>query len=557
MFKSLCFFLCLPLFLFSSDYSVEASHLLYLLHKGQFEQSIDKYEQLFLKRKIHNLSILKQMGHILLWHGIRSQDEEEQQISLCSAYLANPSEITLLYQTGLSSPYLLTQSITIHLLTLWNDDQAIPLLIKACSSSHPWIRLRAIRALATKRAKLSTPLALSLMNQLLPQARPFCVPLFAAIGSPESIHILQNLMEDPDPNVRVAAILSAVQFHRDECVPTITAHLTHTHPAEQEACAMAAAAFKNLHAIPQLRELIQSPMPCVSLAAAYALFQLGEHSIQDLLLSQAQQKQLMAIDLLEKVEAGEQVLCTLIQDPDRQVRYNAALTLLKRKHPACSPHLIEMLIKNEKDFGFQPHFSPGRTLQYWKVIPSSTQYAQKMKNELVQQTQQFREMVLTHSIELPESEFLMISRAIFQHQQYDLIPLLTTLLANHRSPGSIALLRKESTRAGAPLIRTYCHIALSKLNNPEPHITEILKWMDTYSMKQPFHFSSFLSGKGTHSLPPCPLTSEENSQLFVATCEALLDHHGKLFLPLILKKMKKGSPKHRYFLAGLLLKIIQ
>lgn len=558
--RYLAFFFLLNSLLFSNESSptVIKNQILYLMQAGQTSKSIQLYETCVKENGAHDFKILEDLAHILLSRGATSTDEECQLLSMYGAGIAQAKEAIELYDLGISSHNPMTQMATIQFLRLVGDDRAEELLLKAFSSPFLIVRMEAAYALALRKSNLSTGIIESLMQRLPPPFRIYFPELFAMIGSQDAIGIMKRLCGDPQLPVRLSTILAAAKFGRDDFLTTIRASLTHADDSELETCAAAAGFLKDSHSLSHLKKLARSNSTHVKLAACRSLSLLGEHSYRETIVECARKKDPMAILLLGNIPTSEIVLTELLKDYHFYIRVNAALTLLEKRHPACTPTLIKMLIKDSKDLGFQPVFSAGNTLMSWKVIASATQYAKKTNRDIPSITFSLRESILQQALELPQDAFLEIAQAVFNQKQNELIPLLVHLLENLGSPEAIALLQEQSRHVAAPFIRTYCHLALYRLKAKGPHSEILFKWIEDKKDHELIRFRPLLPWTERHSKNSTYLlTPEETSHLLLEAFETLAGSHDMEGIRILVNAIGSGNKKNKYALAGLLLKAIQ
>lgn len=553
-----CFFLSFTLLLFAHEDIKTAKHqVLYLMQKGEVERSLALYQKQVECEKKHDFSLLEELGYILLNQGAQSEEEECQLLSMYGAGIAGTLESVEIYEFGMKSRNPMAQVATIHFLSEVLDDRAEELLLSAFSSPYLGIRLEAAYALAMRKSLKATGLIDSLMQKLPPHFRIFFPELFAMIGTADAMGVLQRLINDRFPPVRLASILAAAKFGRDDFLNSIRSSLTHSEQAEQEACAAAIGYLKDANSIPALEKLAASPSPPVKLAACRSLIQLGSQAYEQEIIKAAQEKNPLAIMLLSDIPHTESLLASLAEDYNFNIRVNASLALLKKRDVRAVPTLMKMLIQDEKDLGYQPMFSHGRSLMAWKVIPSSTQYAKKMERDIPSISLALKEQILMEALELPEAVFLLAARELFEKKQNDLIPLLIHLLENLKTPAAIQLLKHQSRRAGAPFIRTYCHLSLYRLGIEGPHRDLLFHWVEEKKDHEMIRFRPILPWTEQQRTSTFQLTPEETSRLLVEAFVTLAERHDPEGIDLLLSAIQKGHKKNRYALAGLLLKSIQ
>jgi len=541
---------------------VNKLHILYLLQSREFAKGIDLYQDYKKILGRHDFEILQQMGLLLLEQGARSADPETQLTSIYGSGIAGIAASLDILEAGITSTQPQTQVAAIQLLGGLQDDRCEELLTKAMSSDYFFTRLEAAYQLSLRKSRVATGQIEALMYKVPPQVRFFFPQFFALIGTSDAISLLRQMMDDPFHMTRIEAILSAAKFGRDDLLPPIRARATHLDPAEQEACAAALGFLKDSKSLPVLRTLSRSPSTNIKLSAIYALHQLGEESAKEQIVLLAKEGNLFAINLLGTIPGTQEVLVNFLNASDLQLRFNASLALLKLKDPRVAPVLLEFLIRDVRDLGFQPQHSVGNSLLSWKVIPSA-QHHQKDGYDILSVSLSVREHLLRECLELPASDFLFIASALFQTKQIDLIPLLVALMENLQTKETIDLFEQKAEAAGAPLTRTYCHLACFRLNKKESHKRAILQWMETKKQTEMIRFRPMVAwntqmpDRIPETANAFELTPEENSRLLIECYQTMAREHAEESIDVILDGLKSGHPKNRSVLAGLLIQAIQ
>lgn len=549
---------CLSLFAEEVTPSISKYQVLYLIQAGEVERGVELYQRYVKETGRHDFPILEEMGHLLLQLGARRGDEESLLLSMYGLGIAGSLEGMDLYEMGMASRNPLTQMATIQFLSGMQDDRVEDLLFKAFSSPFLQVRMEAAYALAMQRSEKVTGMVDSLMQKLPDFVHVYFPELFAMIGTPDAMGVLKRMVSHPHLSVRLASILAAAKYGRDDFLADIRAGATHAHQAEQETCAAALGYLKDSHSISLLRSLSKSSHLNVKLSACRSLAKLGDLEYRKPIIESALQKNPLAIPMLTDMPNTESLLISLLNDYNFQIRANAALVLLKKRNPACIPTLMQMLIKDEKDLGFRPVYSLGHAMMAWKVIPSATQYAKKMEIDIPSMTLALKEQILLDAMELPEKDFLNIAEMIFEKRENELIPLLVHLLENRKTTESIALLEKESKRAGAPFIRTYCHLTLYRMKREGIHADFVYDWIEKGGGHELFQFRDMLSWTDRNEKENAYLlTPKETSRLLIEGYENLVESHEMRGIDLLVKAIGEGHKKNRFVLAGLLLKAIQ
>jgi HEAT repeat protein len=397
------------------------------------------------------------------------------------------------------------------------------------------------------------------MYKVPPQMRFFFPQFFALIGTSDAIALLRHMMDDKFHMTRIEAILSAARFGRDDLLPMIRSRATHLNIAEQEACATAIGFLKDSKSIPLLNHLSESPSANVKLAAKYSLYLLGNDSAKEEIISLAKEGNLFAISLLGNIPGTEDTLFVLTKNPDLQIRFNAVFSSLKLNDHRLFENLLEFLIRDSRDLGFQPQYSIGNSLIAWKVIPSAQQHQKENPNDLIALSLHIREHMLKECLEFPPDKFLKIANHLFDSRQSDLIPLLIALMENLQTPEAVDLLETKAQIAGAPLTRAYCNLALLRLKKGDQFKAAVLNWISIKKNTEMFRFRPMLpwNVKISEKANVFELTPEEHSRLLIECYQTIALEHDEQSIDIILEGLKSGHYKNRPVLAGLLIQSIQ
>ncbi len=442
-------------------------HAIYLMQTEEVETAIEKYQEI-VRKEGPDFEILRHMSLLLLKQGIKKKDLESTLLSIYGAGLALNSSSLEILEEGLFSENPQIQVMALYFISQLNDDRSNELLQVAMNSPFLITRIEACFHMAVRKHPYAIANIEALMQRLPPFFKPFFPPLFAMVGTSDAISELNKLIEDPLPAVRVEAINSLVQFQRDDFIPLIRKHLTHSNIAEKEACAYALGLLKDTNSSPELKKIAEGSMENVKLAALKALYLLGDFSVQKEIEAMAKEQNLFAIAYLGEIPGFENLLAELISSSNLHVRINAALSLLHRKDRRCIGVLREIFLTDTRDLAFQISSSLGRSHRCIKAVPSAQQRCEDPLFD-ADISLGLRENFLSEAYHLPEDDFLKIARMIFDAKQNDLLPHLISLLENLQTEKTILLLKEQSQKMGAPLIRDYANLALFRLNEEGPY----------------------------------------------------------------------------------------
>jgi HEAT repeat protein len=541
-----------------ADNSLTKKHLMFLMSTETTKRSIEKYRTYVKAIGKHDFEVLEHLGSSLLEQGMQSNDPESQMLSLYGAAISNMNSVLTICNKAMSSQNPGIQIAALHVLGQMQDDQTTDIICKAFSSPFLPIRMEASYVLASRRHPRVVGYLEGLRQKLPPQYGSIFPDLLALVGNAEAIAALRHLFSDQIIYTRLASILSVAKYGRDDLLKEVRCSATHLNLAEQEAAAFALGQLGDSHSLELLHKLANAGSKEVVLSASFALFQLGEQKGLENVLKEARDKNLFAIALLAMMKGGEDTLFSLLQDADRNVRFNSAVSLLRRHDPRCRHVLFDMLISNRYDIGFEPHPSPGHSMSYWKVITSAFAYAKTNKTNTLGVSRAMRQRFLTEALELPEDDFLKLANTLFEAQQKDLVPLLVHLLINRGTEKSIALLKDNGQKAGAPFVRAYCNLALYRIENGETYKKAVKEWIARESNTQMIRIQDVIPKTQLPSeLNRFSLDPEETSALLLESFEAIAEKHESEGIDIILDAIHDGNEKNRYALAGLLLKALQ
>lgn len=527
------------------------------MQREDYKKAIDLYLEAYKRDGTHDFELLEQMALILLDHGARSNDPQRQLISIFGARLAGVASPLDLLEAGLKSRAPETQLTCVQTLASLQDDRCDEILLRAMSSEFFPVRMEAGSYLAQRKHPKASGQIEALMHQVPPFMRFLFPEFFATLGTKEALSVLRQLMTDDEYSCRVEAILSAARHNRDDLLPAIRTRSSHLHAGEQEACATALGMLRDSASRARLKRLTEAPTSCVRLAALRSLWDMEGGAAKETMIEYVKVGNLFAVSLAGELGFGQEELASHLHDQDQQLRINAAIALLHLRDTRACPILLDVFLQDSRGLGVVPAFSPGRSLMAWKVIPSIEQQKRDY-TDLAAVALAVREHMLRETVELEEAAFLSLASAIFKHGQTDLIPLLVSLLENTRTPAAIRLLQEQSNKAGAPLIRAYCTLALFRMNLGKTDYEEGIKqWLASHRKTDMIRFRPAIPMGMRPFSSPYELTAEEKSRLLVEICQALADRHDANSLVLLIEAIRDGRSENRYALAGLLLRALQ
>lgn len=532
-------------------------HIQFLMHTGNAAQALKAYQEYHEKIGRHDFELIERIGLILLDQGFRTRDPETQVLTLFGAGISLNEKALYILEEGIASGQPQLELIALHFLSKYHNDRADQALHKAMHSNSLLIRLEAVFQLAGKKDPKAVGLIEGLMAKVPEEIWPIFTELFALNGTPEAKKILRKLLTHQDEQIRVASIITIAEAGHDDLLPAIRRLASHQETIQQEACAAALGAMRDETSSSRLMQLARSVNPHVRLAAMKSLYQLGREEIRLAVEKLAKDEDLFAINVLGEMTGSENVLSELLKNNHPQIRLNAAMALLELADPRCLPVLSPILLKDSRDYALLKGTSPGKSLHAWKAVPSARQNFDddQVSHEL---SLSLRETALTKAIELPEKDFLTLANAIFDTQQNDLIPVLVELLENHPTPAIIDLLKKYQQKAGAPLVRNYCNLALYRMKQPGPYADNLMEWVTQQRNIDLIRFRPLvpweLREKGTNDFE---LTPQDTSRILVEAFESFVSTQDDKGIDMLISVLQSGNQKNKYALIGLLMRAIQ
>ncbi len=541
--------------LLSAPYEEEKGYTLYLVHQGRFQEAIDKYQEIAEKEKKPDFSVLEQICLMLLEKGASSNNTERNMLAFYGAGLAmNRLSVDILAK-GISSPDPNIQSLSLFFLSQISDSKSDELLLKGMSSDFLSTRMEAGYLLAAKKHTLASNYLESLLHKLPPFFRVFFPRFFALLGTNEAMAKMREFLQDRNPNVRIEAISALSYSLRDDFIEPFLRKLPHATIGEQEAILDAFGKFKNSSCLALVEKYKTSTVPALRLAAYKSLYFLGERKAKEYVEKAAMAGDPYATYALGDMEGTEDTLYFLLHSEEDQIRVNAALALLAKRDPRCLKALIPFLTDNQ--LAIFPALSIGKAHISFRLTRKTMGRNKEESDYLKEFSLQIKEQLLRESIHLGEKAFIKIAKAIFEANLSPLIPQVMQLLENLQTDRVIALLREETQRLGAPLIRDYAHLILFRLGEKDGHEEYLEEWIQNRDQTQIIKLRPHLSMSERINVDHYSLSAEETSRLMIEIFTSFAQKQDEKSISIVLEAMKNGHPNNRYPLAGLLLRAME
>jgi len=519
---------------------------------GGASRAVALYLDSYAETKRHDMSLLRELGLLIIAEGAASHNPETELLALFGAGVSSNEEALEILERGLASPIPQMQLVALHFLSRFQNDRANRAIQEAFRSNFLPIRLEAAYLLSEKKDPGASGQAEALMYKVDEELLPLFPPLFAEAGDQKALRHLKKLLNHPDSRVRVSAVQSSARAGRDDLLPQIRRLATQHGMAHREAAAWALGVLKDESAVPLLQRLAKEKPDQVRLAALVALDRLGNAEGRGALIEAAERGSLFAVNALGEVDGTEETLYKMVKSGTTELRLNAALALLEKRDPHSLPAIAEILVRDERGLAFVLKNSQGGALANWQVVPSA-HHNLKESPLLLELSLAMREQTLIKAAELPERDFLALARHLFNHRQNDLVPLLVRLLENVRSEEALVLLREGSEKAGAPLIRSYCNLALYRLKEEGPYYENLKRWIEREHGTELIRFRPIVPRQFDNYRSRYSLTPEETSRLLIEAFESFARMQDDKGIEVLLHAIRHGNPNNKYALAGLLI----
>ncbi|KPK33063.1 MAG: hypothetical protein AMS24_02390 [Chlamydiae bacterium SM23_39] len=523
------FFLISIFFFTSIIFSNENSnHIFYLIQQKKYKSAISAYQKIF---KNDDFEILRKIALIILNEGSKSDNKEKIYISLFGAGISGSSKTIEILKKGLLSDNLYFQLTALHFLSTIEDETATSLLLEAVNSNFIETRFQAVYSLAIKKHPSAIKEIELLMGKLNKFFKPYFPHLFALIGTNESLIHLKNFLFDFDSNVRLETILTIAKNKRDDLL-SLLRKIDHGNIAEKEALIFCLGELKDSHSIDKIKKYSNDSTPTIKLASLIALNKLENSQIEKI-ERLAQNEDLYAINYLRNISFNEKILLKFLKNKNKNIRLNAAISLLKKKNPLSINVIQEFLL--EDDLIIYPSYSLGKTLECFQIIQNA-----KKRNLDLNQSLKIKESLLKDAMSLKEDLFLSLAEKILNKKNLSLIPSITSLLASKNSEKSISLLKKYSYKKD-PITMDYCNLALYKIGK-EGYDKYIKNCIERYSRK-----AIKIKNFSNESI-------KNKNRFFIELLLTLAEKKEKESIRLLIYALKICHPLNRYLISGLLLK---
>lgn len=515
--------------------------ILYKMRAGKVDQALVAYKGYAREKGAHDYPLLQEMALLLIRESFKQKEAEKQLLALWAAsFSLNPKLLPVL-EEGLKAEDPREVLATLFFLMNFPDDQAMNLIRKELNSPYLPIQLTAAAFLAEKKEKGILEQIERFLERLDPQFYPLVVPLFAPSDSRLSSAWMRKFLTSSNRETRLVAIIETARNQRDDLIPSLKEAVRSGSTEEQEAAAFSLGLLGDSQAIPLLEQIKQSSKKPLStkLAASYALFRLGQN---DLFIQQLAEKgDLYAINLLGQMQTGQDLLASLTNSPDSDVRLNAAIALLKAKDPRALPTLAALLHPHLRNLKITLLASPGQALSSWK-LQAFTNTPTLSRGQIIEEASL-----------LDTNHFLAFADLLVQFEDKELVSSIIWTVARLKTPAAIAFLQKQLVRPGAPLARSWATLALYSLKEKGPYGEAVRSW---FSLQKQLAIVSITPPSLDSSLKSFhEVTKAESSELLLASLDTIASLRDQEAIDPVLDALIGGNPLNRPILASLLLRL--
>ena len=172
---------------------------------------------------------------------------------------------------NLASPDWVLQAEAIAVLARAKEPQAVaPLKAILAGQGHPWVRGRALVALAEIKGADAVDDALAMASHLLPEVRAAALEALGATASPRAVAAVESRVNDPAAVVRYQAVVALARLKHQDAMPRVATLLAQADPQAVCHAARALVYVGTAQARGELLKLLAHPDGTVRAAAAQA-----------------------------------------------------------------------------------------------------------------------------------------------------------------------------------------------------------------------------------------------------------------------------------------------
>ncbi|SCA58476.1 hypothetical protein AB751O23_AC_00340 [Chlamydiales bacterium SCGC AB-751-O23] len=526
-----------------------------LIHQGKIENILKQIREDSTLPPLEKRRLLTQVSQKILKEAILSKDFDDNSLGFYGAFISLDPQVIdeMSKQIPRIDPRL--QLMVLNFLDQLQEDSRHQAVEQLLASPYPLLKIEAAFYLASSGDPKAFNHLEALFYKSSPEYHYLFSKAFVALNVPRSEKFTQRLLYHTEDRNRGETIRAIAEYKKTSFYRDITALSREPSPLTQEACAYALGRISQLNATKPLFTLAKNPHHFVKLAALHSLLLLEEESPKKQLLEHAQSGSLYAYHLLPNERESKKFLKQMTYNNDSPKRNNAAIALLHLKDPECIYPLLNLLLIPSDERALLTYSSPGKTLLKWEH-QTVRRLDQSSSHFLINQSFYNKQALFKKARLLPNSSFFWLCDQLLKKQKSDWIPHIISILQTDSSEEATELLKKHLVTPGAPLLRSYCHLALFNKEGGQEHLAEIIDWIKENQMHQILQLREMPQWDEKQKYP-FQLSPKEKSQFLIDAYLTISDTHSDIAIDLLVEGLLEGARKNRPILAGLLLNLLK
>jgi HEAT repeat protein len=547
----------MPEVLESEDISSQG--ILFLAQQSHAEKegikpAIERYIKWKKSHASHDDQLLQQIASIQINTSFRGKKRPEQAALALANLMAKSRNNWEFYQEGIFRCPTEIAVICLQALFELGDQRAESILLHEINLIPiPELRLEIAYYLAKRNYPQTVYYLQALKNDLSKELYPVLPFLVALLDSPEAQQELLNLLYHEDQEVVANTALAIAEMNKAHLAPQLLSLLQRPSPLILSAVALALGELKYEPSRSLLIDLTSHKDSKVVINARYALYKMGDVSQIGLILSMVNSSpSATGAALLGQFHSAIPLLTQLSKDPDNQITYNAAISLLALRQEIALPAL-KPLFAADMNLGIQWVSSP--LISEYRIRPNSHYLWNKepMRAEL---SLRIKEGILQKWIALSLRTTPSSILKLVEQLDPKLIPTLIASLQNSESAQALELLMQLWQYPGNPLLRIHAGRALFEMNIQsikKQLYSQMRQWLTLKENKVDVITLRPYVDWSQRKKNSSPITPELRSQLLMSLWKTLAQSHEDEALDLLVELWPQYPRGSQYILAATLI----
>jgi len=357
-------------------------------------------------------------------------------------------------------------------LARWKTKEAVPALKAVLAGQdHPWVRGRALVALAELLGEEMLDQALTSSRDVYPELRAAAVEALGVVGSARGEPLITERLKDVEPSVRNAALVSYARLKRAAAWNTVAPRLTDADPASVRSAIRALTYVATPDAVQKMIDLAEHKDKSVRIEAALAL-------------SQARPPDAIPV-----------LLTRMGKDEDLEARAAAQRALTAYDPKVLTPHLLDALRAGDKSL-IQPAL---RLLALQPSTEACDEVAALIREPRAPYLEQ-AELFLGLLAAVDADRYQAVFARYLTHERADIRRRAIESLARCRNVDLFALLRDSITDKEQP-IRYAAFEAIRKATKGAPQEGIVAYLADALQSKDGWTYQSAIRLLGERIAP--------------------------------------------------------